>query len=426
MKKCVKCGFQLEDDALFCAGCGTKQPESGAGNNTSVQTEDIRDPGDMASGHDPHRNPYVVHGHGPDRRPDMLPKPDTRRNADTAGRRVQDAASARTAVEKRQQDPVREAKRGKGKNPHPVLSVFLIILFFLCLNLGLFSFYIRYTFSTEHLEEVIFETDISEIEIGGFVRSMLITFEDQLDDSEYNDLVDVMDTLFDEVYEDTTLGELMRQEMFDALNSYGSDTKSRAKALNSQSFKGELANIITKYTSDIFFDSGKGKIDTDDITELEYAFYSAYYKEELKRVRDEGSVTDQQYELYLERLSGESDEMRRQIRKSLESFPGFDDGSLKELSVRKLFKDQPLWIVRVLASAVFGVGMVVLGIVFLTLSYLVNRKGVKRALIKTGIVLAVEMVLIALFLIGVKITESLITSGSARAMGDLMIDLMRE
>ena len=356
----------------------------------------------------------------------MLPKPDTRRNADTAGRRVQDAASARTAAEKRQQDPVREAKRGKGKKPHPVLSVFLIILFFLCLNLGLFSLYIHHTFSTEHLEEVIFETDISEIEIGGFVRSMLITFEDQLDDSEYNDLVDVMDTLFDEVYEDTTLGELMRQEMFDALNSYGSDTKSRAKALNSQSFKGELANIITKYTSDIFFDSGKGKIDTDDITELEYAFYSAYYKEELKRVRDEGSVTDQQYELYLERLSGESDEMRRQIRKSLESFPGFDDGSLKELSVRKLFKDQPLWIVRVLASAVFGVGMVVLGIVFLTLSYLVNRKGVKKALIKTGIVLAVEMVLIALFLIGVKITESLITSGSAKAMGDLMIDLMRE
>ena len=26
MKACINCGTKLEDDTLFCSGCGTKQP----------------------------------------------------------------------------------------------------------------------------------------------------------------------------------------------------------------------------------------------------------------------------------------------------------------------------------------------------------------------------------------------------------------
>ena len=419
MKKCVKCGFELDDEALFCASCGTKQPGPDKEKNTSVPTEDLRDQGKAAPEHDPHRNPYVEHGHGPDR------EPNTRRNAETEERRVQDPASARAAAKKEQRYPSGEAKQKKGKKRHPVLSVFLVILFFLCFNLGLLSLFIHYTFSTERLEEVILETDISELEIGGFARLMRTAFEDQLDDSEYDKLADALDDMFDGVEDDSTLGELVRKSGVSGpfeVGTYGQ--KAGYKALDSLAFKEELSRLITNYTGDIFFGSGQGKVDTDDLTDLMYAFYSAYYKEAMKKARDNGDISDVMYERALEQYGGEN--LRREIRKGLENDLGYDDDSLKELSVKKLFKDQPLWIARVLASLIFGAGMVVLGFIFLILSYLVNRKGVKRALIKTGIVLAVEMFLIGLFLIGLKISESLLTSGSARAMGDLMLDLMRE
>ena len=412
MKKCVKCGYELEDNALFCAACGTKQSVA---QDSRVQTEDIRDmmpepagrPEKVLPKHDPHKNPYVAGNH------------DLHRNQNATARQDYEELPERAAKRKKEST----AEHRQGKRRHPALSVFLLILFFLFFNIGLISLYLRYTFSTEHIEEAILEADISEIEVGGFVEQMYARFEEQLDENEYDDLSDVMEDLFGKVHEDSTFGELIsKSELGSDLG--GNSKKSGKKALNSLGFKEELADLITGYTSDIFFDSGKGKLDTDDITDLVYAFYSAYYKDALKSARDEGRISEYMYEIYQEQYSGES--FRKEIRNSLESDPRFNDDNLKELSVKKLFKDQPLWIARVLGSLIFGAGMVVLGIVFLILSYLVNRRGIKRGLIKTGIILAVEMFLLGFFLIGMKVAESLLTSGSAKAMGNVMIDMMRE
>ena len=438
MKKCVKCGYKLEDDALFCAACGTKQSVP---QDSGVQTEDIRDMVTESAGqpdanalptHDPHDNPYVAARH------------ETHKEQNTAARR-----EARKAVNAAAgHDPHRNPyvagydpgplpgapakKKGKkeaapeprqGKRRHPALSVFLLILFFLFFNIGLVSLCVHRMVSTEHVEEAVLEADISEIELGGFVERIYDAYDEKLSDEEYDKMVDATEKLFGKVDEYSTFAELFRRRDLE-IDIGGNPRKSGDKAIDSLGFKEKLADLVTRYTSDIFFDSGKGKLDTDDITDLVYAFYSTYYKEELKSARDSGKISEYIYESYLEQYSGER--LRRVVSSSLQNDPKFNDDTFKELSVKKLFKDQPLWIVRVLASVVFGAGMVVLGIIFLVLSYLVNRRGIKRGLIRMGILLAIEMFLIGFFLIGMKIAESAVTSASAKAVAEVMIDMMSQ